>query len=68
MMRLSPTGLLIVGAFSVPLFTQLRTALGLFGIDIAWETVIAVAAVWFGVLVLLTILPESNGDTDPSGQ
>jgi uncharacterized membrane protein len=66
MRHLSRTALLFIAAFSVPFFVELRTVLGLFGIDVAWQTVVAINVAVCLVLTALAILqdPQQSSPTE----
>jgi hypothetical protein len=56
--RLTKGGLLVVVAFSVPLFVELRTVAGFVGVDLPWVAVGVLAVLFYAALLLVYYLGQ----------
>jgi hypothetical protein len=63
MRQISRTALLFLIAFSVPFFVELRTVLGLFGLDVDWRLVVGINIAVCLVLTAIAILQEPEQGT-----
>lgn len=63
MRQLSKTALLFLIAFSVPFFVELRTVLGLFGLDVGWRMIVGINIAVCLVLVAIAILQDPDRST-----
>ncbi|RQH01830.1 CbaC protein [Natrarchaeobius oligotrophus] len=60
-MRISMGALLVVVAFTVPLFVELRTVLSWVGVELTVLESVALAAVAIAALLVWALWPESDG-------
>lgn len=58
MRRLTKGGLLVVVAVSIPLFVELRTVAGFFGVELPLAAVGALAALFYAALLLAYYLGQ----------
>jgi hypothetical protein len=56
--RLTKGGLLIVVAFSIPLFVELRTVAGFVGVELPWIAVGVLAVLFYAALLLVYYLGQ----------
>lgn len=67
-MRISPAGLAVVIAITIPFLVELRTVAAYLNVDLSVTQTILLSILVIGCIVLWAVFPETETDTDKTNE